>query len=341
MVQAFGREAEVRERFGERAQGVRASSLREAGVEARYLPGPHLPALDGDRERALLRRARRHRREPDDRPVRALQQPAAAARVAARGARLDPQPRPARDRLGQPRVRVARCRAAAAGGRAARRSCPRAGSTCASRTSASPTRAARPCSATSTSRSRPATIVAVCGETGSGKSTMLNLLSRFYDPDSGSVRVGGDRGLGAAQGRPAHGRRARHAAAGAVLAAAAREPLRRAARGDGGGDARRLRGRRRGVVHRRPARRLRHADRRARRQPLGRPAPARRARARADLERARARARRPALGGRHRDRGADRAPAAARARRAAPCCSRASASRRSRWPTAPSCSRTA
>jgi ABC-type multidrug transport system fused ATPase/permease subunit len=34
-------------------------------------------------------------------------------------------------------------------------------------------------------------IVAVCGETGSGKSTMLNLLSRFYDPDTGSVRVGG------------------------------------------------------------------------------------------------------------------------------------------------------
>jgi ABC-type multidrug transport system ATPase subunit len=34
-------------------------------------------------------------------------------------------------------------------------------------------------------------IVAVCGETGSGKSTMLNLLSRFYDPDSGSARVGG------------------------------------------------------------------------------------------------------------------------------------------------------
>jgi ABC-type multidrug transport system fused ATPase/permease subunit len=34
-------------------------------------------------------------------------------------------------------------------------------------------------------------IVAVCGETGSGKSTMLNLLSRFYDPGSGSVRVGG------------------------------------------------------------------------------------------------------------------------------------------------------
>ena len=37
----------------------------------------------------------------------------------------------------------------------------------------------------------PGSIVAVCGETGSGKSTLLNLLSRFYDPDTGSVRVGG------------------------------------------------------------------------------------------------------------------------------------------------------
>ena len=144
---------------------------------------------------------------------------------------------------------------------------------------------------------------------------MLNLLSRFYDPDSGSVRVGGVEAVGAAQGRPAHGRRARHAAARAVLAAAARQPLRRAARRDRGGDARGLRGRRRGGLHRRPAGRLRHAHRRARRQPLGRPAPARRARARADLERARARARRPALGGRHRDRGAHRARAAPGARR--------------------------
>ena len=46
MVQAFGREAEVRERFRERAEGVRASSLREAGVEARYLPGlTFLPSM--------------------------------------------------------------------------------------------------------------------------------------------------------------------------------------------------------------------------------------------------------------------------------------------------------
>ena len=150
-VRARGRGARAlpRARRG-RARGLAARGRRRGALP----PGPHVPALHGDRERALLRRPRRHRREPHDRPVRALQQPAAAARVAARGARLDPQPRPARDRLGQPRVRLARRRAAAAGGRASRRSCPRAGSTCASRTSASPTPAARPCSATSTSRSR-------------------------------------------------------------------------------------------------------------------------------------------------------------------------------------------
>jgi ABC-type multidrug transport system fused ATPase/permease subunit len=34
-------------------------------------------------------------------------------------------------------------------------------------------------------------IVAVCGLTGSGKSTLLNLLTRFYDPTAGAVRMGG------------------------------------------------------------------------------------------------------------------------------------------------------
>ena len=53
---------------------------------------------------ALLRRPRRDPRQPHDRAVRALQHAAPAARVAARGARLDRQPRPARDRICQPRV---------------------------------------------------------------------------------------------------------------------------------------------------------------------------------------------------------------------------------------------
>jgi ABC-type multidrug transport system fused ATPase/permease subunit len=38
---------------------------------------------------------------------------------------------------------------------------------------------------------RPGEIVAVCGGTGSGKSTLLNLVSRAYDPTSGAVRLSG------------------------------------------------------------------------------------------------------------------------------------------------------
>src|SRR3954463_9193897 len=46
MVQAFGRETEVRGRFGDKAQAVRDTVLRQAGVEARHLPGLYyLPAL--------------------------------------------------------------------------------------------------------------------------------------------------------------------------------------------------------------------------------------------------------------------------------------------------------
>src|SRR5439155_24128191 len=37
----------------------------------------------------------------------------------------------------------------------------------------------------------PGEIVAICGPTGSGKTPLLNLLPRFYDPTGGHVRVGG------------------------------------------------------------------------------------------------------------------------------------------------------
>ncbi|HSX22963.1 MAG TPA: ABC transporter ATP-binding protein, partial [Gaiellaceae bacterium] len=46
MVQAFGREEDVRGRFGVRAEAVRTTVLQQAGVEARHLPGLYyLPAL--------------------------------------------------------------------------------------------------------------------------------------------------------------------------------------------------------------------------------------------------------------------------------------------------------
>jgi ATP-binding cassette subfamily B protein len=46
-------------------------------------------------------------------------------------------------------------------------------------------------------RVRPGETVALVGETGAGKSTVMKLLARFYDPDAGSVRVDGQdlRGL--------------------------------------------------------------------------------------------------------------------------------------------------
>ena len=39
MVQAFGREDDVRDRFGARAEAVRGETMHQASVEARYLPG--------------------------------------------------------------------------------------------------------------------------------------------------------------------------------------------------------------------------------------------------------------------------------------------------------------
>ena len=37
----------------------------------------------------------------------------------------------------------------------------------------------------------PGEIVAVCGPTGAGKTSLLHLLPRFYDPTSGRVLLGG------------------------------------------------------------------------------------------------------------------------------------------------------
>jgi ABC-type multidrug transport system fused ATPase/permease subunit len=190
MVQAFGREAEVRERFGERAEGVRRSSLREAGVEARYLPGlTFLPSMAiasvlffGGRDvihgnltigqfvlfNSLLLQLVW--------PLEALgwilnlaqRAIASASRAFAWLDAVEPLPEP-RDPAQLPEggldVSFEDVCFAYAGG--------------------SPVLCDLDLEIT------PGTIVAVCGETGSGKSTMLNLLSRFYDPDSGSVRVGG------------------------------------------------------------------------------------------------------------------------------------------------------
>ncbi len=115
MVQAFGREDDVRGRFGDRAEGVRAAALRQAGVEAQHVPGLYYLPGPLDRGSGLLRRPRSHPRRPDDRPVRPLRDAPAAARLAARGDRLDPRPRAACAGLRGPQLRLARRHRADAG----------------------------------------------------------------------------------------------------------------------------------------------------------------------------------------------------------------------------------
>jgi ABC-type multidrug transport system fused ATPase/permease subunit len=190
MVQAFGREAEVKERFRERAEGVRRASLREAVVEARYLPGlTFLPSMaiasvlffggrdviDGNLtigqfvlfNSLLLQLVW---------PLEALgwilnlaqRAIASASRAFAWLDAVRPLPevaQPAQLPEGGLDVRFEDVCFAYAGG--------------------------SPVLCDLDLEIKAGSIVAVCGETGSGKSTMLNLLSRFYDPDSGSVRVGG------------------------------------------------------------------------------------------------------------------------------------------------------
>ena len=181
--------------------------------------------------------------------------------------------------------------------------------------STSPTEPAPRCSRASTSRSRPA------------RSSRLRPDRRREDlaPQPAAALLRPDRGARAARRRrPARAlarraaprRRDRHAAADPLLdrrcatTSPRPGPTRRGRRSLAACEAAGV-----DALRRRPARRLRHADRRAWRQPLGRPAPARRARTRARRGRARDRARRPDVGGRHADRAPSRRAPPPRARR--------------------------
>jgi ABC-type multidrug transport system fused ATPase/permease subunit len=190
MVQAFGREDDVRSRFGDRAEAVRAETMRQAGVEARFLPGLiFLPSLAiaavlyfGGREAIagtltigqftlfitlLLQLVW---------PLEALgwiinlgqRATAAASRSFAWLGSIRPlaEPdHPAHLPDGPLTIRLENVRFSYG-----------VGSEVLSGVDL---------------EVAPGEIVAVCGATGAGKTSLLNLLPRFYDPTDGRVLIGG------------------------------------------------------------------------------------------------------------------------------------------------------
>ena len=190
MVQAFGREDDVRGRFGGKAEAVRDTVLRQAGVEARHLPGLYyLPSISiaavvyfGGREvigghlsigqfvlfeTLLLQLVW---------PLEALgwitnlaqRALASAGRSFAWLDGIAPLPEPAAPRplpSGEVDVRFESVRFAYGGETDVLRDLDLV--------------------------VERGEIVAVCGPTGSGKTSLLNLLPRFYDPTGGRVLVGG------------------------------------------------------------------------------------------------------------------------------------------------------
>jgi len=190
MVQAFGRENDVRGRFGGKAEAVRDTVLRQAGVEARHLPGLYyLPSLsiaavvffggrqviDGNLsigqfvlfETLLLQLVW---------PLEALgwitnlaqRALASAGRSFAWLEGIHPLPEPTQPRrlpVGPLGVRFDAVHFAYGGEEDVLRGLELS--------------------------VEPDEIVAVCGPTGSGKTSLLNLLPRFYDPTGGRVLVGG------------------------------------------------------------------------------------------------------------------------------------------------------
>ena len=190
MVQAFGREDDVRERFGGRAEAVRHETMRQAGIEARFLPGLiFLPSLGiaavlyfGGREAIdgtltigeftlfitlLLQLVW---------PLEALgwiinlgqRATAAASRSFAWLDSIEPLAEPSQPvRLpdGPLTIRMEDVHFSYGTG-------------------------SEVLSGVDLDVA-PGEIVAVCGATGAGKTSLLNLLPRFYDPTAGRVLIGG------------------------------------------------------------------------------------------------------------------------------------------------------
>ena len=200
MVQAFGREDDVRERFRGRAEAVRHETMRQAGVEARFLPGliflpslaiaavlyfGGLDAIDGNLTigeftlfiTLLLQLVW---------PLEALgwiinlgqRATAAASRSFAWLDSIEPLAQPA-DPVALPdgplTVRLEDVHFSYGTG-------------------------SEVLSGVDLDVA-PGEIVAICGGTGAGKTSLLNLLPRFYDPTAGRVLIGGvdSRSIGLAE----------------------------------------------------------------------------------------------------------------------------------------------
>jgi len=190
MVQAFGRESDVQERFADRAGGVRDEILRQARVESHHLPGLfYLPSasvaivlflggravIDGTLtygQFALFIQLLLQLVWPLESMGWIINLAQRALASAGRSfAWLDQVPTlPAPDRpqpLPAGRAGVSLCGVGFAypGGEPVLRGVDL--------------------------EVVPGEVVAVCGGTGAGKSTLLGLVPRFYDPTDGSVAIGG------------------------------------------------------------------------------------------------------------------------------------------------------
>ena len=190
MVQAFGREDDVRERFTGRAEAVRHETMRQAGIEARFLPGLiFLPSLG---IAAVLWFGGRDAIEGNLTigqftlfitlllqlvwPLEALgwiinlgqRATAAASRSFAWLDSIQSLPEPAQPRTlpdGPLSIRLKDVHFSYGVGKEVLSGIDL--------------------------DVDPGEIVAVCGPTGAGKTSLLNLLPRFYDPTAGRVLLGG------------------------------------------------------------------------------------------------------------------------------------------------------
>jgi ABC-type multidrug transport system fused ATPase/permease subunit len=190
MVQTFGREDDVRERFGDKAEGVRSTVLRQAGVESSHLPGLYyLPFLSVAAVVYLGGRAVIDHQLTYGQfflfwtlllqlvwPLEALgwitnlaqRALASAGRSFAWLEGIEPLPEPSQPRhlpAGPLDIRFEKVGFAYGGEVDVLHDLELV--------------------------IEPGEIVAVCGPTGSGKTSLLNLLPRFYDPTAGRVLVGG------------------------------------------------------------------------------------------------------------------------------------------------------